>query len=319
MDKTKRNILSFKDFVLNEIYVQNAEQAVDIIYKEKDKQNRDKIVREIADEYFSDDLIFGRLQLSLNSEGQDVSVLQSILKGLGYLPSSYVITYKLDDVTFQAIEKFAKLNNIVVNKSQPIPIEIVKLAMEFDSSKYEEPEIKQKGKVVTEPTTPTSVPSSISMPPSSVTKGEGVRKGIDYPSAELEKNAVLSVQYSKSRDGDKSLSPNFKVRDFACNDGSDIILINPHIVELLEKIKAHFGKPLRLNSGYRTPTYNKKVGGRKKSQHMFGNAADFRIDGVRPSEVSSWLKTFHTGGIGTYPSFTHVDVRNLIGWKSATW
>ena len=68
--------------------------------------------------------------------------------------------------------------------------------------------------------------------------------------------------YSFKTDGEKQLSPHFKVREFACNDRSDKVLISDELVALLEKIREHFGRPMAIASGYRTTTHNKK--------HLYG-------------------------------------------------
>lgn len=124
-------------------------------------------------------------------------------------------------------------------------------------------------------------------------------------------NGAKVRAYSKAKDGNTSLTKNFKVREFACKDGSDVIFISMDLVEVLQKIRDHFGKPVNINSAYRTPTYNKKVDGATQSQHLYGMAADISISGVSPKEVAAFAETLlpKTGGIGIYGSFTHVDVR----------
>lgn len=119
--------------------------------------------------------------------------------------------------------------------------------------------------------------------------------------------------YSKKKDGNKKLSANFKVREFACNDGSDVIFVAPELVAVLQKIREHFGKPVVLNSGFRTASYNKKVGGATYSQHQYGTAADIRISGVTPKKIAEYAETLlpGKGGIGIYSSFVHVDVREV--------
>jgi uncharacterized protein YcbK (DUF882 family) len=117
--------------------------------------------------------------------------------------------------------------------------------------------------------------------------------------------------YSKSKDGNKSVSANFKVKEFACKDGSDVIFISPELVEVLQKIRSHFNKPVNINSAYRTPTHNKKEGGATYSQHLYGTAVDIRITGVSPKEVAEYTEKLLSGrgGIGIYSNFTHIDVR----------
>lgn len=119
--------------------------------------------------------------------------------------------------------------------------------------------------------------------------------------------------YSKAKNGTKNLSANFKVREFACKDGSDPIFIAPELVDILQKIRNHFGKAVTINSAYRTAAYNKKVGGATYSQHCYGTAADIVVKGVAPKTVAAYAETLlpNKGGIGIYPTFTHIDVRKV--------
>lgn len=122
---------------------------------------------------------------------------------------------------------------------------------------------------------------------------------------------IIVFAYSMTKDGDTKLADNFKVKEFACNDGSDVIFISPDLVNILQNIRNHFEKALIINSAYRTPTYNNKVDGAKYSQHLYGTAADIRINGVSPKDIASYAETllFNTGGIGIYNNFVHIDVR----------
>lgn len=123
--------------------------------------------------------------------------------------------------------------------------------------------------------------------------------------------AITINAYSKAKDGDTKLSTNFKVREFACKDGSDPIFIAPELVTVLQKIRTHFGKAVTVNSGYRTPGYNAKVGGATYSQHLYGTAADIVVAGVAPKTVAAYVEKLmpNKGGIGIYNTFVHVDVR----------
>jgi len=125
-----------------------------------------------------------------------------------------------------------------------------------------------------------------------------------------EVSAIINA-YSKKKDGNKKLSANFKVKEFACKDGSDPIFIALELVDILQKVRNHFGKAVVINSAYRTPAYNKKVGGATYSQHLYGMAADIKINGVKPKQVAAYIETLMPGkgGIGIYSTFTHVDVR----------
>ena len=123
--------------------------------------------------------------------------------------------------------------------------------------------------------------------------------------------------WSKKIHGNINLTQNFKVAEFACRDGSDTVIIDDALAVLLQKIRAHFGTSVTINSGYRTPSYNAKVGGAKNSQHTKGTAADICINGVSPEEVAKYAEYIlgTNGGIGLYKTFTHVDTRE----KRARW
>ena len=98
----------------------------------------------------------------------------------------------------------------------------------------------------------------------------------------------MSVKtYSKKKSGNTRLSANFCVKEFACKDGSDKIVIDTELVSVLQKIRDHFGKPLTINSAYRNASYNKKVGGVSNSQHTKGTASDIVVSGILPDEVAT--------------------------------
>ena len=59
--------------------------------------------------------------------------------------------------------------------------------------------------------------------------------------------------------------------------------------EIAQPLRDHFGKPVRINSGYRSPALNDAIGGSKKSQHSKGEALDLEIDGVSNMEVAGWI------------------------------
>lgn len=123
--------------------------------------------------------------------------------------------------------------------------------------------------------------------------------------------------YSKAKDGNKKVSANFRVREFACTDGSDPVFIDSELVSVLQKIRERFGKSVTITSAYRTPSKNKAVGGETYSQHLYGRAADIKVSGVSPKKVAAYADgILPKGGVGTYATFTHVDVRGTKArWK----
>lgn len=118
--------------------------------------------------------------------------------------------------------------------------------------------------------------------------------------------------FYKSIDGGKKLSSNCSVREFACKDGADIIPIDMELVRVLQDVRDYFKVPVTINSAYRTPAYNKKVGGVNASQHIRGTAADISVKGVAPAKVYTYLTEKYSNkyGIGKYPTFTHIDTRS---------
>lgn len=124
--------------------------------------------------------------------------------------------------------------------------------------------------------------------------------------------------YSMKTDSNLKLSDNFRVGEFACKDGSDVVFIDSDLVAVLQDIRNHFGKPVKINSGYRTVAYNKKIGGATYSQHCRGTACDIRISGVSPKKIAEYAEGIlhERGGIGIYTHFVHVDVREKKSrWK----
>lgn len=122
---------------------------------------------------------------------------------------------------------------------------------------------------------------------------------------------VAIKAFSYAKDGTKFLSTNFRVREFRCQDGTDPIFIDLDLVDVLQKIRDHFGKAVTITSAFRTASHNKRVGGATYSQHLYGKAADIKVTGVAPNVVAEYVETLmpNTGGIGRYSTFTHVDVR----------
>lgn len=59
-------------------------------------------------------------------------------------------------------------------------------------------------------------------------------------------------QYSLARYGERRLSPDFKVRELRCKDGSDTVMVDETLTVVLQCIREHFGKPVTITSGYGT-------------------------------------------------------------------
>ena len=61
-------------------------------------------------------------------------------------------------------------------------------------------------------------------------------------------------------------------------------------VNVLEPVRAHFGRPVTINSGYRSQAVNRAVKGSSTSQHVKGQAVDFEVPGVANGDVAAWVR-----------------------------
>ena len=97
------------------------------------------------------------------------------------------------------------------------------------------------------------------------------------------------------------LSPNFSLAEMIKSDTALRLDMenepdNDHIDNLtalcenvLQKVRDHFGKGVKVNSGFRHPDVNAKVGGSKTSDHCKGMAADIEIPGVANADLAEWI------------------------------
>ena len=120
--------------------------------------------------------------------------------------------------------------------------------------------------------------------------------------------------YSKSLEGDKQLTSSFKVKEFACNDGSDVILIHPDLDH--RHLAGHQLHHLRLGEVHAGDHHAVHIAVAAVLKVAHALAADIVVDGVSPASVAiaaekALKETGHSGGIGLYKSFVHVDVRSM--------
>ena len=62
-------------------------------------------------------------------------------------------------------------------------------------------------------------------------------------------------------------------------------------VHVLQPVRDHFDRGVKVNSGFRHPDVNAKVGGSKTSDHCKGMAADIEIPGVPNAELAEWIRS----------------------------
>lgn len=86
---------------------------------------------------------------------------------------------------------------------------------------------------------------------------------------------------------------------------------------ILSKVQRRYGVKPIINSGYRSPSKNRRVGGARRSYHVKCLAADIKVPGVNKYALARYLKRLSgVGGVGTYAckSFIHVDVGPKRSW-----
>ena len=117
----------------------------------------------------------------------------------------------------------------------------------------------------------------------------------------------------------------FKMKEFECHDGCEMPAearenIEALVEVVLDPARERLGKAIRVNSGYRCPKHNLKVGGAVGSQHMKGEAADIAPVGIQVTayglkELERLVRIIKELGVFdqmiVYPSFVHVSYKRI--------
>lgn len=117
------------------------------------------------------------------------------------------------------------------------------------------------------------------------------------------------------------VSKDFYWKEFESRDGLPMpATVRNNIVLLAKSLQAlrdEIGKPILINSGYRSPSHNKRIGGVPNSQHTLGKAADINVHGMNPKQVAEVIEKLiklgkmQQGAIGIYSTFVHYDIRGV--------
>ncbi len=117
------------------------------------------------------------------------------------------------------------------------------------------------------------------------------------------------------------LQKNFDLEEFACKDGTPVpgeLIGNVEVLAAnLQVLRDYLGEPIHILSAYRTPTYNAKVGGVKKSQHLLAKASDITVKSKTPRQLAAIIekliaeRKMKQGGLGIYKGFVHFDIRGV--------
>ena len=100
----------------------------------------------------------------------------------------------------------------------------------------------------------------------------------------------------------------FSVEEFVCRHCGEV-LIDSRVVELVEELRRHLGKPLIITSAYRCPVHNRRIGGVKNSAHVRGYALDVKCTNSEDRErILEFLMVHVVRRIGIHPKFIHFDI-----------
>lgn len=105
------------------------------------------------------------------------------------------------------------------------------------------------------------------------------------------------------------LTKNFNLQEFQDKSTGEV-KVDTELVIKIQALRSKVGKPIKINSGYRTEEHNQEVGGVVNSQHRLGKAADIVVSGYSPEKIASLAEEVGFRGIGIYPTFTHIDTRD---------
>lgn len=111
--------------------------------------------------------------------------------------------------------------------------------------------------------------------------------------------------------------PHFKPGEIASPD-DDSLLVDEEALDRLEAVRQRLGKPMRLNSAYRSAAHNRAVGGEADSQHRQGKAFDVALVGFTRAELKAAARAAGFTGIGDYDSFVHIDTGPPRRWDRRT-
>jgi uncharacterized protein YcbK (DUF882 family) len=112
------------------------------------------------------------------------------------------------------------------------------------------------------------------------------------------------------------LTNNFNLNEFNKHNFTLTETVLRNIQELaknLQVLRDEVKKPIKITSGYRDPSFNKKIGGASQSRHLTGQAADLKIEGYTPKQVAAIIEKLiaagkmKQGGLGIYSTWIHYD------------
>lgn len=108
---------------------------------------------------------------------------------------------------------------------------------------------------------------------------------------------------------------NFSPEEIAYR-GDGMIRINEKALDKLQALRDQLGVPLIVHSAYRSPDYNRKVGGAKRSMHLHGAAFDISMANHDPESFKAAARAAGFTGFGFCPrqNFMHIDIGRARHW-----
>ena len=152
---------------------------------------------------------------------------------------------------------------------------------------------------------------------SSATKKTTTTKKVTMPKKVKTQVVTASI---KAKGKNYKVADHFTLGEFQCHNGADTVKYDKQIVTALETARRFFNVPITVSSAYRTPDYNKKVGGATGSYHTKGRAVD-HYSKLSYSLLAKFYEVYGLKGIGCYydDNFVHIDSRaSKFLWKNQT-
>lgn len=106
---------------------------------------------------------------------------------------------------------------------------------------------------------------------------------------------------------------NFTPQEIACKGTGELLLV-PYAMDCLQRLREIIKKPLYINSAYRSPLHNARIGGAPRSRHKAGDAFDISLRNHYKEDLHKAALQAGFQGIGIYNSFIHIDT-----WRKRQW
>ena len=155
-----------------------------------------------------------------------------------------------------------------------------------------------------------TLPKSLTPPLSASTKKP--KKGKTYTGAKAEFQKLLEAQGTRYFNADEVFYRGARDAKLQLNTDPPRALWPSllAVVRVADEARHRLGKPLRINSAYRSPAYNRAISGASKSVHVQGGALDLSGSPATLHKILTQMRRegLFRGGIGRYKTFTHVDV-----------